>query len=165
MNKEQVIQVVLKSNVNAKKLYDRLLLWDENRIFIENAEALGLDNGRARALTFKYNLKFVKHPARGRNHYRLELHKRLASEWDADLSVEENAKKLNISNGYAWNLRAKFGLSYTRVYKNFVKKVGPKKQDERIERIKKLRQEGLTLEQIGYIYNISKERVRQLIPI
>ena len=81
------------------------------------------------------------------------------------MNIDEymNANKDNLK---IEDLCEKFNLSTPSVYRHLRMnglKVNKTKKDSRLNEIKKLREEGKTYQEIGNMYNISRQRVEQII--
>jgi hypothetical protein len=77
--------------------------------------------------------------------------------WDEKETLTINSKKLKISYFGASALSRRFNLEYVKE-KNHTRYI-----DSRGSEIKKLRKMGLTFSQIGRIYQVSRQRIEQIL--
>ena len=163
MNKSQAIEIILSRYAN-RELLRKLTTWDENKTFLENASNVGISEHVARGFVAKYHLKFVQDPLKKFIHTRATSNKYL-KEWDPNLTVKENAKKLRVPYMKAITIKNNYGLSYTKEYKNGLrlKQLAISRQKDLRDQCIELRKKGMKLCQIGRVYGLTRERIRQII--
>jgi len=166
MNRDKATKIILSRRHNRKAI-ERLCKYDENKTVEENAFALKTTVGNLRALIYKHNLKFKISENIKRKHYKRRIKKDYAAKWDVKKTIHENAKLLKVSLQHARHLSANLGLPYSKIYKSGFKVIWQPK-DRQIEtraKMEALRSLGMTLEQIGRVFGLTRERVRQICEI
>lgn len=167
MERERAVNIVLSLPRN-KQTLERLLIWDESLTLPEIAEELGVSQISARMFGYRFNLGFKENPrwsVRRSRYGHDELKNRVLAKWSDKRTIYENAKALDISPLVARTYACRFRLPYQFKKKNgeLKKRVGGfrSKGQAITEQMRILRSHGMTLDKIGNIYGITRERVRQ----
>jgi hypothetical protein len=149
---------------NVKKLYNTLIKWDEKKTVLENCEAINCSIVKARNLICKYNLKFTRSPFKKRRQYSNDISRGYIKKWDTSKTLEENAKILGVNLSRASCIANNYGLSWTKEYKSGLKLLHQARcvQNSARENMLLLRINGMTLKQVGNVYGVTRERVRQM---
>lgn len=164
MTFEEALIKAYRQSPEFKTRVDWLMRWDENKTFDENMLGCPVSPGTVRAWLHRYNLKFVYEPGwRFRQKRKSVKTERLLRLWDTNLTASQLAKKLGVGQFTIMHFRAKHGLVCRRQTKfsdSFVKRV-------RFNPLRKqalaLRKTGLTMEQVGGVLGVTRQRIQQLV--
>lgn len=167
MNKSKAISIILSKH-NNRILYERLTKWDDKKTIVDNATNIGVSIVIARMLLLKFRLGFKRdtfHKVHLRN-YKREKAKYYAKKWNPDKTLEENAKLLDVPYSIACSIKNNYNLPFTKKYKSGLKVKFDTNSEQYIIKnaMKDLRDRNkMTLDQIGKIYGLTRERVRQML--
>lgn len=159
MEREEAIKIVLERSTLTQKLISRFCAWNEDATIYENAKLTCTSVQCARMMSYKYNLKYKKKKGGRSSHKDFSD---LVSGWNGELSVMENAKILGLAREKAYLIKSRFNLPYCKTTKLGRYQIPARENSISIKAMQALRQDGFTLEKIGLLYGITRERVRQL---
>lgn len=131
---------------------EKLMRFDPTRDSYENCKNMGFSSVSCFSV-FARNFKLSYKKTR----LDREEKERLINLWESSLSLKENSTNLGISYTQALTLAREYSLGYVR------------HKDARLLRLVKievisfLRQKGFTLQDIGRLYRVSRQRIEQLL--
>ena len=155
MTREEAIKQYLANHFKAEEDIQRLCLYDPKGSLTAFSGKIKLSITAASALLIKNGL--------GRNrteaYHAFHLRKKAEYEklWNANLTLRENAKRLNKGKDQAYSIAWRYNLPYLPA------SLTNQKLKRRTKRILELRKKGVNEAEMGRFFGLSRERIRQLI--
>ena len=157
MTREEAIKLVLERRGNFAKEVEKLEKYEKGDTATSFSIKIKSTISRARGFLMFYRLyekdilkekaiKLIK-----------ERYQDKVTEWDKEITVHENAKRLGIAHHTAIKVAEIFGLKYSKTWKRSAKRI------LREKRIIEFKQMGVKDAEIGRFFNVSREYVRQII--
>lgn len=168
MNKPEAVELMINGNKQFKLTLFRLMNWQESKSIKENSELIGTTYQAAQLFSRNYKLKSDK--SKAIKHFTQIYHKaknesvaKYTKLWNVRCTMAENAKNLGVKVARARHISKRYNLSYTKVTKRDGARVVTPQHSKYYVQVKSMRELGMTNTAIGKIFQISKERVRQIL--
>ena len=157
MIKEEAVELVLAKRFNFSKDVEKLMKYEPGDTATSLSIKIKSTIARARGFLMFYKL-YEKDILKERAIKLIkERYQDKVKDWDEEITIHENAKRLGIAHHTARKLAEIFGLKYSKIWKRSTKRV---LRENRIIEFKRM---GIKDAEIGRFFNVSREYVRQII--